>query len=344
MTALAQAWWGWVFPAALQATPLLLLAACLDLLMPRFSAPQWRAGVWILAAGKLLLPFVPIAPWGLIPPLDVSPASLSLPMPSWAWGVPVLWLSGIVLLSLGSAFHVRQRLREWHDGAVPVDPGIRTALHSVAHSLRTSAPKLVQTTALQGPVLFGIPKPTLYWPAGLSLALEAEEQRQVLRHELMHQKRLDVLREFAWCCLLVVFWFHPLVWWAVRRMRAIREQCCDRQVAAQAGHSNEAYVSALLKVAARAMEEPAYPGVPLVDPRATLTHRIALLRDASSKQLRVPRTLGATLCLALVLATWPLASWAEKRSATVTEWITRPPGSMQLRFLVLERLAQEKDK
>jgi hypothetical protein len=49
-------------------------------------------------------------------------------------------------------------------------------------------------------------------------------------HELAHVERFDTLGEFVAQFALVIFWFNPLVWLAVRRMRTEREHACDDRV------------------------------------------------------------------------------------------------------------------
>ncbi len=76
-----------------------------------------------------------------------------------------------------------------------------------------------------------------------------EERRAVLTHELAHVKRRDVLGQmFAELCR-AVYWFHPLVWLAVRQIRIEREIACDDLVVS-AGENPPVYASVLLRIAA----------------------------------------------------------------------------------------------
>ncbi|MBL8223142.1 MAG: hypothetical protein JNL62_28145, partial [Bryobacterales bacterium] len=156
-----------------------------------------------------------------------------------------------------------------------------------------------------------------------------------------HLVRRDAWREFAWFVLLAVFWFHPLVWWGARRMRAIREQSCDRTASRLPGHCPDSYRSALLKVMVRMEGLAPSPGLALIDPRTPLTDRLALLRPAPSG---IWRTIAGCLALVALLAAWPALSWADRSSEIVAEWMVRPPGSLQLQYQVLQRLAEEQSK
>lgn len=336
--ALAELFWRWVLPAAAQATPLLLLAAGFDLLLPRLLAPKWRAAIWTAAGLKLVLPFAWFAPWGLLPRWEMAGSTPSHPLPRWAWMVPVVWLGGSIVLGAGSGLWLRRETKRWKRDATAAH---NDRLEALARTFGVDAPRLYESPAVYGPVVIGWLRPSLLWPAAIRMYLNEAEQDQALRHELAHVRRRDGWRDLAWSVLLLVFWFHPLVWWAVRRMRAIREQCCDATAARLPGHCPESYRSALLKVMARMEGMTAAPGLALIDPRAPLSDRLALLRAERGGHRR---KLAGLLALAAVLLAWPSLSWADRSSAAVAEWIVRPPGSLQLRYLVLERLAEENSK
>lgn len=330
----AVSFWRWILPAAVQAAPLLLIAAAFDLLLPRLASPRGRAGLYLVAAGKLVVPFAIWKSWGLIPEMDLPQPLPAVPLPSWAWWIPCLWLAGAVVLCAGSWLWLRREVGRWKAEAVPGDRG---RLDLVAKRMGVAAPRLVATAALRGPVITGLVRPVLFWPAGLEKFLDEEECDQAMRHELAHVRRKDGWRDLAWSLLLAAFWFHPLVWWAVRRMRAIREQCCDRTASRLPGHCAASYRTALLRVLGRMEGAPASPGLALIDPRAPLAHRLALIAEPAAPRRRA----AGVLAFGALLLIWPLAGWAERGSAAVAEWIERPPGSLQLRYIVLERLAQE---
>jgi beta-lactamase regulating signal transducer with metallopeptidase domain/HEAT repeat protein len=73
-------------------------------------------------------------------------------------------------------------------------------------------------------------------------------QRMVLVHELSHVARGDVLWQIAAKLACVIYWPHPLVWLAARRMRVEREAACDDAVLRDVERPSE-YASLLLDVA-----------------------------------------------------------------------------------------------
>ena len=60
--------------------------------------------------------------------------------------------------------------------------------------------------------------------------LSDQELRLVVRDELVHVQRLDVLQNWLLILLQALHWFNPLVWLALRRMRSDRELVCDAVV------------------------------------------------------------------------------------------------------------------
>jgi beta-lactamase regulating signal transducer with metallopeptidase domain/type II secretory pathway component GspD/PulD (secretin) len=72
----------------------------------------------------------------------------------------------------------------------------------------------------------------------------------VFCHELAHWRRRDHLSGLFAEVLPALFPWHPLLWWARRRLLALSEQACDDWVLAT-GHRGEDYAETLLGLAAR---------------------------------------------------------------------------------------------
>lgn len=265
-----------VVAQALQATPLLLAAALIDFLLPRTTAPQLRAGLWIIAASKLLTPSPASNTLGALPRVEFDGEGL---FAAWAFGA-----SFVTAVVAGRALVAMLKLR-------------RGARLDEAFSAR--GVRVYRTEVIASPVLAG---GALYWPADTT-GITAAEELQALEHELSHVRRRDGWRALAWSALAVCYWFHPLVWYAAFRMQAIRELCCDDDARRGDGFEADAYRTALAKFALRAASQPLRPALAFADPRAPLTERLALLRETR-------RTWLIALCALLLLGcAWPIASW-----------------------------------
>ncbi|MBA2340324.1 MAG: M56 family metallopeptidase [Pyrinomonadaceae bacterium] len=107
--------------------------------------------------------------------------------------------------------------------------------------------RLLISPRISEPGAWGVWRSLILMPAGLAERLTDTELEAIMTHELLHIKRRDNLVSHAQTMLCCVWWFHPLVWLAARRLLAERERACDEAVLSLSG-AREAYVSSMLKV------------------------------------------------------------------------------------------------
>lgn len=98
------------------------------------------------------------------------------------------------------------------------------------------------------PVVVGAVRPTILLPANC-WEWSDERIRMALVHELAHVERRDVFWQITARVAAAIYWFHPLVWLAVRRMRQERERACDDRVLSSGVEATD-YASGLVEVAA----------------------------------------------------------------------------------------------
>lgn len=122
-------------------------------------------------------------------------------------------------------------------------------------------------------------------PATWERSLGEEELRAVLRHELAHVRRKDVLWSVLGYAVAAAHWFHPLGWLALRRLRAEAELLCDE--AALTGHG-EAERKQYGRVLIRMMETFASPPPGAVAAfarhRNDIQHRILMIARPKTNQ------------------------------------------------------------
>ena len=137
------------------------------------------------------------------------------------WGAVVL----AILISLAWAgMSVRRIVRN----ARPLDsPDWMTPLFEIADRIGLDdAPRLLQSTEAKMPFACGITKPTIVLPVA-SESWTLDRRRAVLLHELAHIRRHDLLGHTLGRIACAVYWFHPLVWTAAKRLRSESERACD---------------------------------------------------------------------------------------------------------------------
>ncbi|MEN6562031.1 MAG: DUF6034 family protein [Christensenella sp.] len=83
---------------------------------------------------------------------------------------------------------------------------------------------------------YGLTSPGILFPACVLMPMESlaamrdEQVKNTLRHELIHYKRGDHMVSVLLSLLNAVYWFNPIVWIAVRQIRADMETVCDSAV------------------------------------------------------------------------------------------------------------------
>ena len=94
---------------------------------------------------------------------------------------------------------------------------------------------VIMSGRVKSPAIFGVVRPRLLLPEGMTEMLNREELRYVFLHELAHLKRRDIYLGWFMVVLQALHWFNPLVWLAFAQMRADRELACDSLVLSTLG-------------------------------------------------------------------------------------------------------------
>jgi beta-lactamase regulating signal transducer with metallopeptidase domain/HEAT repeat protein len=203
------------------------------------------------AAAPELNPFSPQAArrYGPAAPaimvLRLAPRIRARLEPLLPW-IVVLWLTGVVTLSLrlASGWLAARRLRAL--GTRPAPEACIAALHRLAARLRVSRPvRLLQSTLVQVPAVLGWVRPVILLPASALTGLTPLQLEALLAHELAHVRRYDYLVNLIQSVVETLLFYHPAVWWISARVRDEREHCCDDLAVAVCGDAHF-YASALL--------------------------------------------------------------------------------------------------
>lgn len=247
----------------------ILLLLLLGPILARRYAIRWRYWAWLAVAVRLLIPLnlsLPEAPVQLEPPPDrvvyTAPPAVSTPAPVSTDYTPVVntaapvqpdvsppeetaptpqpavrsltlsqvlfwvWLAGAVLLLLWHLvgfLRFKTYLRRW---AKPMEPP--RFLPDLTRELGLAQPvRLLTCPGVKGPMMTGLFAPTVILPEELP---PREDLWFILRHELTHFRRRDILYKTLLLCANLVHWFNPLTWVLLRSAEGDLERCCDDDV------------------------------------------------------------------------------------------------------------------
>ncbi|MDP6721920.1 MAG: M56 family metallopeptidase, partial [Pirellulaceae bacterium] len=206
------------------------------------------------------------------------------------------WLVGLIIVLIPFAFGLAANLwmlrRSKH---IRASKWTRLADQLAAKLLLTRRVTLLEARESVVPMTWGVVRPIVLLPSE-SNDWSDERRRFVLLHEFAHVKRLDVLFQSIARLACALYWFNPLAWYALWRLRVERELACDDCVVAS-GERPTDYASQLLQIA-RAYR-PARFSVGVAMARSTkLEQRIVALLDRARSHVPVGKQLARTLLAA----------------------------------------------
>ena len=158
--------------------------------------------------------------------------SVNSKMPSIAGyilaGVWIVGILAMIILVIKSSL----RLHTLEKSALPLqNQEVRRLYHRCLEEMGIHRDIPVYSTAfLKSPIIVGLLKPCIYLPIHLISDYDETDMRYMLLHELQHYKHHDAIANYLMNLAGVVYWFNPLVWYALKEMRNDREVACDTSV------------------------------------------------------------------------------------------------------------------
>ena len=276
----SQAVFAWLADVTLQATLILGLAGLILWLSPRISAarrhllimaalltipvlmigsslvPLWQPFGELMPTARLTLPSTHNIRTTFYPNGTRTEAAMPAPLAapgmverSLSLGLIAssLWLAGVGLGALALLRGALQLRSLRLTSEAESDPRLLQLFQETQRSLTIALPDeaLRRSASCQVPMTWG-------WQQGLVLLPENARDwsdarlRLVLRHELAHIARGDVLATFFMTVSTLLVWFHPLAWLLWRSGSQACEQACDDIALQHTGSSREDFADELL--------------------------------------------------------------------------------------------------
>jgi bla regulator protein blaR1 len=203
----------------------------------------------------------------------------------------VLWIAGALL------FLVRVAVGLWQTRGIR-----RTALpwrHATLTASHRGNVDLLLHDAVPGPMTCGTLHPAIVLPADARWWTDEDLHRAIV-HELAHVRRGDWLTQSIASAVAAIYWFHPLVWIALRQFALEAEHACDDAVLLRRAEATE-YANQLVTLAQRMLHHRNASLVAMAG-RGHLPSRVRALLDADRR--RGPAGAGwiAVAAVASVLA------------------------------------------
>ena len=244
---------------------------------------------------------LPRPPVGLI---DRAPVSQAVP---WqAWGL-LAWCAGsvVVFAPVGLGMLSLRRLRRT---AEPITDGpwilqLEQLSVQLGVSRRTI---LLRSDRRSMPMHWGILRPKLLLPM-VADEWSEDRRRVVLLHELAHVRRRDCLTQLITQVACALYWFNPLVWVALWRMRIECEAACDDLIL-RAGYRPPDYAEHLLEIVSglQASGLAAYSSIAM-GRRSRLEGRLRAILDRGRNRRTLTRAAVAAIILLLAGVVVPVA-------------------------------------
>jgi len=338
-----------------QIAVLVTIIAAISLSLKNKSA-HVRYLLWLIVLAKCLVPPLFTVPLAVLPqeklsePVSVSPARIPVPFETVDVAEPLAPSSAPVAMSPAPTVierPVRLTVRQWFVLAwiigsagfiiVAVTKALRTnfllrwqrkpltaelqnAIEDLFSGLGLKIlPTVWLVDGIGQPFVWGLLRGDIYLPADFVKIDDAEHRRGVLGHELSHVLRFDAAVNLVQIVVQTVFWFHPLVWWTNRRIRAEREKCCDEMAIARFGTKPKDYSSAIINTLTNAYESTRpVPSLAIAGPVRNIEERIKTIMKPGRRFYKRPSLVAATVILLAALLTVPTALVLTARAGTET--------------------------
>lgn len=197
----------------------------------------------------------------------------------------LVWLAGVILVlewmvvDRVRVFFLSQRAREVSDER-------RDVFLQQVLRLGVQGPVRFVEADIELPMTWGVIDPTVAVPFA-SREWPEERLEAVLLHELAHVRRRDTFTQLLAQLACAAYWFHPMVWFAARQLRVLREYACDDEVINH-GVRPSSYAEELIQLVENVRRRDSLSGATLgMARRSHFKERLLAMLDPSVRRARL---------------------------------------------------------
>ena len=230
-----------------------------------------------------------------------------IPVTALLFGGYLAGAAAFLLYQGGCYVHFRHTVRRWKRDVARAD--YAAMLSDTARDLGVSAPEMIVCEAVTTPAVTGLLRPRLLLPHE---RYDVQELRYILRHELCHLKRRDMLFKLVLLAANAMHWFNPIVYLMLRQADEDIELACDSAATDGLERAERAAYSRTLLAAVQSNVRTLPATTCFGSTVERLKRRITNVLGAQKK-----RGLGVVaLVLALTLTAGCAVSWGERAQAS----------------------------
>lgn len=209
-----------------------------------------------------------------------------------------IWMLGTVILTAHYIARHIQFCRCVRRLSVPCDGSVRDLAKAIAAQMGIQNIKTVILPGIGSPMMTGFRTPLIMLP---QTEYSETQLRLIIRHELSHFKRYDLVYKILVLVCRAVHWFNPFMPIIVNHIERECELTCDEIVMKSAApHERKLYCESLLRAAAMSSRGAIVPRPVLASDFARnssyLKHRLSMIVS------NVPRTRLSIICIVILCA------------------------------------------
>lgn len=208
----------------------------------------------------------------------------------------VVWLIGFMAFSISYIIRQQQFQSHVRRMAKPCDSPTDVIAKEIADEMGIQRIQVVILPSAQSPMMTGFNFPTVILPEN---SYGEKELRLIIKHEITHFKRRDLVFKFFVLVCKAIHWFNPFMTYISNKIDEVCELACDETViAGEEKESRKLYCQSIIStVMLQAQQGTPKPAVSsdFGNPKHDLQHRLRMIINSGKK-----KSLGA-VCVAVVL-------------------------------------------
>jgi TonB family protein len=165
--------------------------------------------------------------------------------------------------------------------------------------------RALESSSAAVPMTWGTLRPVVLLPEAAG-GWPAARLHAVVLHELVHVQRHDLVAQIAAQAACCLYWFHPMVWLAMRQLRKERETACDDAVLS-GGVAAPDYAGQLLELARGMVQWRSLADAPAMAEKGDLEQRVRAVLDRGRNRAPLNRRLAAAVAVLACVFVLPVA-------------------------------------